>query len=152
MLQREKPDVLLANAPVLQAVHRDGVSASITGRAHRGAVGESRAKSVLRAFILAPVTMGLAHPAEAPSESICLVCMASCTLAGVSPNPQNARILCTKAVVKAEAGCPVVMNLPANAGDMDSIPGRGTKIPHASGQLSLCAITTEAHVPRALQL
>ena len=33
--------------------------------------------------------------------------------------------------------------LPSNAGDMGSIPGQGTKIPHAVGQLSLCATTTE---------
>ena len=32
-------------------------------------------------------------------------------------------------------GGPVVKNLPSNAGDM----GWGTKIPHASGQLNLCA-------------
>ena len=31
------------------------------------------------------------------------------------------------------------MNLPSNAGDEGSIPGWGTKIPHASGQLSPCA-------------
>ena len=36
-------------------------------------------------------------------------------------------------------GGPVVKNLPCNAGDTGWIPGRGTKIPHASGQLSLCA-------------
>ena len=36
-------------------------------------------------------------------------------------------------------GGPVVKNLPSNAGDTGWIPGRGTKIPHASGQLSLCA-------------
>ena len=34
-------------------------------------------------------------------------------------------------------GGPVVENLPTNAGDEGSIPGQGTKIPHASGQLSL---------------
>ena len=34
-------------------------------------------------------------------------------------------------------------NLPANAGDMGSIPGLGTKIPHVAGQLNPCAITTE---------
>ena len=34
-------------------------------------------------------------------------------------------------------------NLPSNAGDMGLIPGRGTKIPHATGQLSLRATTTE---------
>ena len=35
----------------------------------------------------------------------------------------------------------VVRNTPSNAGDMGLIPGQGTKIPHASGQLSLCAAT-----------
>ena len=48
---------------------------------------------------------------------------------------------------------PVVKNLPSNAGDASSIPGQGTKIPHAVGQLSLCAVTTEparsgAHEPQ----
>ena len=38
---------------------------------------------------------------------------------------------------------PVVKNQPSNAGDSGSIPGRGTKIPHAEGQLSLSAATTE---------
>ena len=28
---------------------------------------------------------------------------------------------------------PVVKNLPSNAGDVDLIPGQGTKIPHATG-------------------
>ena len=36
-----------------------------------------------------------------------------------------------------------VKNLPSNAGDAGSIPGWGTKIPHASGQLSPCTTTTE---------
>ena len=40
-------------------------------------------------------------------------------------------------------GGPVVKNPPSNAGDLGSIPGRGTKIPHAAGQLSPCATTTE---------
>ena len=40
-------------------------------------------------------------------------------------------------------GGPVVKNLPTNAGDAGLIPGRGTKIPHAAGQLSPCATTTE---------
>ena len=40
-------------------------------------------------------------------------------------------------------GGPVVKNLPCNAGDAGSIPGQGTKIPHAAGQLSPCATTTE---------
>ena len=37
----------------------------------------------------------------------------------------------------------MVKNLPSNAGDVGSIPGQGTKIPHATGQLSPCATTTE---------
>ena len=37
----------------------------------------------------------------------------------------------------------MVKNPPSNAGDMDSIPGWGTKIPHAAGQLSPRAATTE---------
>ena len=35
-------------------------------------------------------------------------------------------------------GGPVVKNLPSNGGDNGSIPGGQTKVPHASGQLSLC--------------
>ena len=37
----------------------------------------------------------------------------------------------------------MVKNLPSNAGDVGSIPSQGTKIPHATGQLSPCATTTE---------
>ena len=37
----------------------------------------------------------------------------------------------------------MVKNPPYNAGDEASIPGQGTKIPHAAGQLSPCATTTE---------
>ena len=40
-------------------------------------------------------------------------------------------------------GGPVVKNPPSNAGNTGSIPGQGTKIPHAAGQLSPCATTTE---------
>ena len=41
----------------------------------------------------------------------------------------------------------MVKNPPSNAGDVGSIPGRGTKIPHAAGQLSLRATATElAHL------
>ena len=44
-------------------------------------------------------------------------------------------------------GGPVVKNPPSNAGDVGSIPGRGTKIPHATGQLSPRAATTKpAHL------
>ena len=54
-------------------------------------------------------------------------------------------------------GGSVVKNPPSNAGDAGSIPGRGTKIPHAAGQLSPHATTTEpAHCklqsPHAPQL
>ena len=37
----------------------------------------------------------------------------------------------------------MVKNPPANAGDVGSIPGWGTKIPHAVEQLSPWATTTE---------
>ena len=40
-------------------------------------------------------------------------------------------------------GSPLVKNPPYNAGDAGSIPGQGTKIPHAAGQLSPRATTTE---------
>ena len=40
-------------------------------------------------------------------------------------------------------GGPVVKNPPSNAGDAGLIPGRGTKIPHAAGQISPRATTTE---------
>ena len=40
-------------------------------------------------------------------------------------------------------GAPVVQTLPSNAGDMGSIPGQGTKIPHSVEPLSLGAITRE---------
>ena len=40
-------------------------------------------------------------------------------------------------------GGPVVKNLPSNAGDAGSIPGQGTEIPHAVGQLSLRVATRE---------
>ena len=37
----------------------------------------------------------------------------------------------------------MVKNPPSDAGDMSLIPGQGTEIPHAAGQLSLCTATTE---------
>ena len=40
-------------------------------------------------------------------------------------------------------GGPVVKNLPYNAGDMGSIPGLGTKIPHSGEQLSRCPTSAE---------
>ena len=55
-------------------------------------------------------------------------------------------------------GGPVVKNPPYNAGDAGSIPGQGTNIPRAMGQLGLPATTTElsrlserAHVPQTTQ-
>ena len=41
-------------------------------------------------------------------------------------------------------GGPAIKNLPSNTGDMCSIPVQGTKIPHAVGQLSLWAATSES--------
>ena len=59
-----------------------------------------------------------------------------------------------KSMIKIEnrgfPGGPVVKNLPYNAGDVGSIPGRGTEIPHAMGQLSSCTSTKEP-VCRKLQ-
>ena len=46
----------------------------------------------------------------------------------------------------------VVTNRPANAGDVGSIPGPETKIPHALGQLRLCAAATEPVHPRGQAL
>ena len=40
-------------------------------------------------------------------------------------------------------GGPMVKNLPSSAGDVGSIPGQGTGIPHAMGQLGPHAATTE---------
>ena len=40
-------------------------------------------------------------------------------------------------------GGPAVKNPPSNAGDSGSISGQGTEIPHATGQLSPHATTTE---------
>ena len=50
-------------------------------------------------------------------------------------------------------GGQVVKSLPCNAGDVGSVPGWGTKIPHAAEHLSPCATATElvlsrAHVPQ----
>ena len=38
-----------------------------------------------------------------------------------------------KVVPRDFPGRPVIRNLPSNAGDLGSIPGQGTKIPHATG-------------------
>ena len=49
----------------------------------------------------------------------------------------------TKIYFRDFPGGPMVKNPPSNARDAGSIPGWGTKIPHAVGQLSPCATTTE---------
>ena len=46
-------------------------------------------------------------------------------------------------VMQGLPGGPVVKNPPYNTGDAGLIPGRGMKIPHATGQVSSCATTTE---------
>ena len=48
---------------------------------------------------------------------------------------------------------PMVKNILCNADNISLIPGPETKIPHATEQLSLCAITTKptfstAHAPQ----
>ena len=48
----------------------------------------------------------------------------------------NQIILLLKNLYQDFPGDPVVKNLPANTGDMGSIPGPETKIPHAVRQLS----------------
>ena len=42
-------------------------------------------------------------------------------------------------------GGPVVKNPPSNSGDTGLIPGQGTKIPHAAGQLSPRALEPACH-------
>ena len=42
-------------------------------------------------------------------------------------------------------GCPVVKNLPCNAGEVILSLGQGTKIPHAVGQLSPCIVELMFH-------
>ena len=48
-------------------------------------------------------------------------------------------------------GHPVGKTLPSNAGDAGSIPGQGTKIPHAMGQLSPRATATECALQPVLR-
>ena len=52
-------------------------------------------------------------------------------------------ILTIKKKYRDFPGGPVVKNPPSYAGDMGLIQGQGTKIPHAVGQLSPRATTTE---------
>ena len=55
----------------------------------------------------------------------------------------NPRRRIPKYLTRDFPGGPVVKNLPCHAGDAGSIPGQGTKIPHAEGQLSLHATSRE---------
>ena len=48
-----------------------------------------------------------------------------------------------KQVLRDFPGGPVVENPPCIAGNAGSFPDQGTKIPHATEQLSLCAATVE---------
>ena len=48
------------------------------------------------------------------------------------------RKMTSKSLSRNVPGDPVLRNLHDNAGDAGLIPGQGTKIPHASEQLSLC--------------
>ena len=48
-----------------------------------------------------------------------------------------------KEMVRDFPGGPVVKNPPSNAGDADSIPGQGTKIPCVTGHLSLHTTTRD---------
>ena len=59
------------------------------------------------------------------------------------------KILTRKDIRKYVCGDPVVKNLPCNAGDIGSIPGQGTRIPHTEEQLSQRATATEPAHSRA---
>ena len=47
---------------------------------------------------------------------------------------------------------PVVKTPPSNAGDVGSILGSGTKIPHVVGKLSLCTATRKVYMPQLEKL
>ena len=61
----------------------------------------------------------------------------------------NAIPLFYSALSRDFPGGPAVKNLPASAGYTGVTPGPGSKIPHAVGQLSPRATTTEPAHPRA---
>ena len=52
----------------------------------------------------------------------------------------SAFLIC-KMRIRDFTGGSVVKNSPSNAGDVGLMPGRGSKIPHAKEQLSLCTAT-----------
>ena len=63
------------------------------------------------------------------------------------------RLVCRKLSIEVTLGDfpggPVVKNPPSNAEDVGSIPGQGTKIPHATGQLNLHGATKPVRPSRA---
>ena len=61
----------------------------------------------------------------------------------------NPCTLLIEIAIRGFSGSLVVKNLPGNTGDLGSTPGWGTKIPHAVGQLSPHAATTEPVYSRA---
>ena len=58
----------------------------------------------------------------------------------IRKNQKNLKTLNLKSIIKTQGynfhGLPVVRNPPCNAGDVNLIPGRGNKIPHAGRQTS----------------
>ena len=65
------------------------------------------------------------------------------SLVGYGPRGQKQHDTWLKRLSAHTLKSPVIKNPPSNGGDEHSIPGQGTKIPHASGQLSLNATTRE---------
>ena len=57
-------------------------------------------------------------------------------VSGKAPTDEHVAKFFKMTILEAFPGGPVVKNLPANAGNVDLLPDQGTKIPHASGQLS----------------
>ena len=70
-----------------------------------------------------------------PRVRMLAACLAALQITTISPS--------LKKKIRDFSGDPVVKNPPYNAGDKGLIPGQGTKIPHATGQLSSHATTTE---------
>ena len=58
-------------------------------------------------------------------------------------SPKDINILQLKRTGRDFPGGPVVKNVPSNVGGMGLNPGQGSKIPHATGQLSPCVASTE---------
>ena len=85
-------------------------------------------------------------PISSSEFSVVLVPLRRINLSLISISQWRFTILCKnlqtankgqcKIVVLGLPWCPVVKNPPSNTGDVGSIPGLGTKIPHATGQLS----------------